>query len=233
MNTNMRLWEFEMKKFLLIWLSALILSASIVNASSVVKLSIADQQLLYPLPSGYCNITDDVTGIFLNEFLAPQTKKLGLPKPQLFIAPCGGDNSSGYPWLWVGLAKNNPIMSQNAANKFLAKLIDNEKALEAINKKVKASNKNTIETLAGWDSDLDFSKQKIVWADENSFLVGQHINGQVEGMKIEEVNLTSTTIVGEVIVFTYAYNLIDSQPTEKDMSAMLINNAIKLKRLNQ
>ena len=147
MNTNMILWEFEMKKFLLIWLSALILSASIVNASSVVKLSIADQQLLYPLPSGYCNITDDVTGIFLNEFLAPQTKKLGLPKPQLFIAPCGGDNSSGYPWLWVGLAKNNPIMSQNAANKFLAIpaldslwcIVKHEKILEVVgNKKIES-----------------------------------------------------------------------------------------------
>ena len=63
MNTNVKPWEFEMKKFLLIWLSALMLLASIVNASSVVKLSIADQQLLYPLPSGYCNITDDVNGI--------------------------------------------------------------------------------------------------------------------------------------------------------------------------
>ena len=222
-----------MKKILLVWLSALIISASNANASSVVKLTNAHQQILYPMPAKYCNITDDLRGTLLNQIVAPQTKKLGLPKPQLFMAPCDSDISSGYPWVWVGLMRNNPTMSQNSANKLLAKLIGNEEFLQEMNKTVQDSNKSMIETFAGWESDLDFSKQKIIWADENSFLVGQYVNGKVEDMVVEEVVFSSTTVVDELFVFTYAYILKDSLPTEKDMSALLINNAVTLKRLNQ
>ena len=84
----------------------------------------------------------------------------------------------------------------------------------------------------GVDATLENNEQKIIWADENSILVVGNMSGEVDGELIKEVYVTSTTALGELHVYTYLYNLEDVNPSLKQMSQLLINNAPRLKTLN-
>ena len=76
------------------------------------------------------------------------------------------------------------------------------------------------------------NEQKIIWADQDSILVVGNMSGQLDGKLIKEVYVTSTSALGELYVYTYLYNLEDVNPSLKQMSELLINNAPRLKALN-
>ena len=58
------------------------------------------------------------------------------------------------------------------------------------------------------------------------------MSGQVDGTEIKEVYASSTTVLGDLYVYTYLYNLEDANLSLKQMSELLINNAPRLKDLN-
>ena len=121
---------------------------------------------------------------------------------------------------------------QKTLNKMIAGLLNNEDMLDAINKNLTESNTKAMEEVFGVQSNFDTNKQQILWADENSILLIQNAIGKIEDIEITETILTSTSVIGNVFVYTYIYNLKNGQPSLKDLSTMLINNAPKIKRFN-
>ena len=203
-----------------------------VFAQNVERILFKGTELLYPLPKGYCNITEEMQGIMMTE-LIDQQKDPMLPVAQLIIAPCERSVSNpGYPWGWIGLMKDGSRINQETLNKMMVKLLANENLLEKLEKQVQKKSIEVLNKFFGVDATLENNEQKIIWADENSILVVGNMSGQVDGELIKEVYVTSTTALGELYVYTYLYNLEDVNPSLKQMSQLLINNAPRLKALN-
>ena len=203
-----------------------------VIAQNVERILFKGTELLYPLPKGYCNITEEMQGIMMKE-LIDQQKDPMLPVAQLIIAPCERSVSNpGYPWGWIGLMKDGSRINQETLNKMMVKLLANENLMEKLEKQVQKKSIEVLNEVFGVDATLENNEQKIIWADENSILVVGNMSGQVDGELIKEVYVTSTTALGELYVYTYLYNLEDVNPSLKQMSQLLINNAPRLKTLN-
>ena len=203
-----------------------------VFAQNVERILFKGTELLYPLPKGYCNITEEMQGIMMKE-LIDQQKDPMLPVAQLIIAPCERSVSNpGYPWGWIGLMKDGSRINQETLNKMMVKLLANENLMEKLEKQVQKKSIEVLNEVFGVDATLENNEQKIIWADENSILVVGNMSGQVDGELIKEVYVTSTTALGELYVYTYLYNLEDVNPSLKQMSQLLINNAPRLKALN-
>ena len=203
-----------------------------VFAQNVERILFKGTELLYPLPKGYCNITEEMQGIMMKE-LIDQQKDPMLPVAQLIIAPCERSVSNpGYPWGWIGLMKDGSRINQETLNKMMVKLLANENLMEKLEKQVQKKSIEVLNEVFGVDATLENNEQKIIWADENSILVVGNMSGQVDGELIKEVYVTSTTALGELYVYTYLYNLEDVNPSLKQMSQLLINNAPRLKTLN-
>ena len=203
-----------------------------VFAQNVERILFKGTELLYPLPKGYCNITEEMQGIMMKE-LIDQQKDPMLPVAQLIIAPCERSVSNpGYPWGWIGLMKDESRINQETLNKMMVKLLANENLMEKLEKQVQKKSIEVLNEVFGVDATLENNEQKIIWADENSILVVGNMSGEVDGELIKEVYVTSTTALGELYVYTYLYNLEDVNPSLKQMSQLLINNAPRLKTLN-
>ena len=66
-------------------------------AENVERILFSGSELLYPLPKGFCNITQDAQGIIVMELLGKQ-KDTMFPAPQLIIGPCQRYTANpGYP----------------------------------------------------------------------------------------------------------------------------------------
>ena len=201
-------------------------------AQNVERILFKGTELLYPLPKGFCNITEEMQGIMMKELIDKQRDPM-LPVAQLIIAPCERSVSNpGYPWGWIGLMKDGSRIKQETLNKMMVKLLANEDLIEKLEKQVQKKSAEVFNEVFGVDAKLENNEQKIIWADKDSILVVGNMSGQVDGELIKEVFVTSTSALGELYVYTYLYNLEDVYPSLKQMSELLINNAPRLKALN-
>ena len=128
--------------------------------------------------------------------------------------------------------KDGSRIKQETLNKMMFKLLANEDLMEKLEKQVHKKGKEVLNELFGIDAKLENNEQKIIWADQDSILVVGNMSGQLDGKLIKEVYVTSTSALGELYVYTYLYNLEDVNPSLKQMSELLINNAPRLKALN-
>ena len=222
----MKNWRFGIPFIFL----ALIHSFS-ARAETIEMISVSGSELRYPIPEGFCNITSDAHGIVLKEVLDQQQNPL-VPEAQIIIANCDNDSlTPGYPWGWIGVVKN-VAFAQKTVNKMIAQALQNEALLEKLTEKAQESNKEAIEDLLGSETTIEMGKQQIIWADDNSILLALRSIGQVNNVEIRELALTSTTVIDDLYINTYLYNLENEAPTTQEMSKILIENAAKLKQLN-
>ena len=114
----------------------------------------------------------------------------------------------------------------------MASFLKNDDMLEKLNNKVMESNREVVEDFLGVETTNSSSKQRILWADDNSMLLGQKFTSNLGGDIIEEVILTSVSVVNNLYVYTYIYNLKDASPSTAELSELLIDNASKLIDLN-
>lgn len=206
--------------------------SAFLHASDFVNLKLSGSEVLYPLPSGYCDVTEDLDGIVLKDFLDAQAMP-GIPQAQAILKLCsrGGDDT-GYPWAWVGVLKNEPMVSQKSFNRMVAGFLKEDDLLEKLNNKVLESNRQTVVDFWGLEAENSSSKQRILWADDKSMLLGQKFTTNLGGDVIEEVILTSASVVNNLYVYTYLYNLKDALPSTAELSELLLDNASKLIDLN-
>ena len=203
-----------------------------VFAENVERVLFAGSELLYPLPDGFCNITEDLQGIVLKEILDNQKNPM-LPVAQLIIGPCQPQNpNSGYPWGWVGLMKDGSTLTQETLNRMMAKLMANGDLLKKLERQTAKKSSEAVNELFGIELSMGANEQRIVWADKDSILILGKMSSQVEGNMIKEVYASSTTVIEDLYIYTYLYNLEGANPSVKQMSKLLIDNAPALKKLN-
>ncbi len=201
-------------------------------AENVERILFSGNELLYPLPKGFCNITQDLQGIIMMEFLGKQKGPM-FPTPQLIIGPCQQYTAnSTYPWGWIGLMKDSSKITQKTLNKMIAKMMKNEDVMDKLMESASKKSGEAFDELFDVEVTHDVNKQRIIWADEDSILVLSNISGQLEGNVIKEVNISSTTVIEDLYVYTFLYNLEGANPSGKQMSKLLIDNAPAIKRLN-
>jgi len=225
----------NMRRYILQFAFALIFSMKLtfVFAQSVESILFKGSELIYPLPKGFCNITDEIQGIMLKDFIDKQKNPM-LPIAQLIIAPCEQSTSNpGYPWGWVGIMKDGNGITQKTLNKMMANLLANETMIEKLEKHIQKKGAEVLNDDYGIDVKLENDKQKIIWADKDSILLIGNISAQLDGNVINEVYVTSTTVLGDLYAYTYLYNLEDSIPSLKQLSKLLITHAPRLKALNE
>ena len=200
-------------------------------AENVERILFSGSELLYPLPKGFCNITQDAQGIIMMEFLGKQKGPM-FPTPQLIIGPCQQYTANpGYPWGWIGLMKDGSKFTQKTFNKMMAKMMKNEDVMDELTESAIEKNSEAFDELFDVEVTQDV-KQRVIWADEDSILVLQNVTGQVEEKVFKEVIINSTTVIEDLYVYTYLYNLEGAVPSGKQMSKLLIDNAPAIKRLN-
>jgi len=201
-------------------------------AENIERILFSGSELLYPLPKGFCNITQDAQGIIMMEFLGKQKGPM-FPTPQLIIGPCQQYTANpGYPWGWIGLMKDGTKFTQKTVNKMMAKMMKNEDVMDKLMESASKKSSEVFDELFDVEVTQDVNKQRIIWADEDSILVLSNLSGQVEGKVIKEVNISSTTVIDDLYVYTFLYNLEGANPSGKQMSKLLIENAPAIKRLN-
>ena len=211
---------------------ALLIHPATVYADNVEKIQFAGSELLYPLPKGFCNITEDFQGIMMMEILHKQEDPMS-PTPQLIIGSCQQSKSNpGYPWGWIGLMKGSPTLTQETLNKIMAEMIKNEDLMDKLMENASKSNSDVFEEVFDVELTNESNEQRIIWADENSILVLSNISGQIDGNFFKEINISSTTVLEDLYVYTFLFNLEGANPSIKEMSKLLIDNAPVIKGLN-
>ena len=202
------------------------------SATSIERISISGDTILYPLPEGFCNITDEPQGILLKGLLEKQQQSLQVI-PKLIFALCNPISpTSGYPWGWIGVRKDATTLPQKMLNTVLAKLLKDEDMLKKIQEKVFDNSMKAFDEVYGITAKVDSMTNRIVWADDDSILLITAAETKAEGIAIKETIATSATVVGNAYVYTYLYALDGADPSAKDMTYILINNAPRLKMLN-
>lgn len=201
------------------------------RAETIEKISISGSELRYPIPEGFCNVTSDVQGIIMKEALDKQRNAL-VPEAQIIIANCDKDTvTPGYTWGWIGAVKN-VAFTQETVNKITAQVLQNEALLKKLTEQIQETSKEAIEELFGLETTIETNKQKIIWADDNSILLATRIISQINDVELRELALQSTTVIDDLYIHTYIYNLENETPTMQELSKILIENAANLKQLN-
>lgn len=155
-----------------------------------------------------------------------------VPEAQIIIANCDKDSiTPGYPWGWIGAVKN-VAFTQETVNKITAQVLQNEALLKKLTEQMLETGKEAIEDLFGLEATIETNKQNIIWADDNSILLATRIIAQVNDVEVRELAVQSTTVIEDLYIHTYIYNLETETPTMQELSKILVENAAKLKQLN-
>lgn len=190
-----------------IFIITLLMNPANIFAQSVERILFKGSELLYPLPKGFCNITEEIQGIMMKELIDKQKNSI-LPVAQLIIAPCERSISNpSYPWGWIGMMKDGSKVSQETLNRMMARILKNQDLIDKFERQVQKKGTEVINELFGVEAKLESNEQKIIWADKDSILVAGKMSGKLDGTEIKEVYVTSTTAIGDLYVYSYLYNL--------------------------
>ena len=114
----------------------------------------------------------------------------------------------------------------------IAKLIANGDLLKRLERQTVKKRGEVLNELFDIETSMGANEQRIVWADKDSILILGKMSSQLDGNLITEIYTSSTTVIEDLYIYTYLYNLEDANPSAKQMSKLLIDNAPALKRLN-
>lgn len=214
----------------------LILKSQFVLAEKVINTNHFNEKFYVSLPEKFCDVTTEYIGTFFKQILDKTRKKNPiLPVAKIISAPCDRtENFDGYPWGWFGINKAGKYFTnQKQYNAAIAKLLDNQDALDAISK---WGNKNSSKMFRDFGIKGKFDKlekPKILWADKDSVTYMLINSGSVNNVKIDEYVVMSSTYSNGFILTTYVYTLNNLKLSLKEIISSVINNSAKIRDLNQ
>ena len=185
----------------------LVLSSNCLS-EKIATIDFLGEEFYYPPPEGFCNVTSDMQGIVLKQFLDEgHLRDPSIPKPQIILRPC--DSTHTYPWGWVGLQKNMGIQ-QGTLNKFMAGYLKQNDFDELLDKGGEINSDVMEEIFEISSKSMVKKRPKIIWADGDSLMQMMVAETNLDGTKLVEEILTSTTVTDDFYVFTYIYNVVDT-----------------------
>mgnify|MGYP000509958485 FL=1 len=225
----------KLTSYLLLFLAIFFSYSS--QAYEISEASYKDDNLLLPIPDGYCDATDDLTGIFFMEYLLKGddiTKTAPIPK--VVFTRCGFENNLNeiYPWGYIGLQNNSsPSISQKTFNKQVAKILGNSKFMNKLNELMEDSIEKKWSEYGDDESEFNFGEYGVLWSGENALIFQVQNKLLNEGEIIIEEVVASATMLNKTSVYYYITELENGATTVLENASTLIDNSKRLKRINK
>jgi len=227
------------KKLLFLFLFSLLVTYS--QAGEVESYDYNNENLLLPIPNGFCNATDELVGIVILDYIGMQLSQIsnamsGNLEPAIVFTRCGFENNLDeiYPWGYIGLINNTkPQMTQKTFNKSLEMVLDSSKMMQKIEEIVGTAKKDALSEF-GLDLDSFGMDQPLLgWTDKNIAIVttrGQYID---EGELTTEIVVQGSSIVNKVLINYYINDEENGISTPIEKATLLIDNSKLLVRMNK
>ena len=208
------------------------------QADEVVPFQYNDDNLLLPIPDGFCNATEELVGIFAIDYLNKQISG-GLkdnPEPVIVFTRCGFENNleEMYPWGYIGLMKNfEPSITQKTYNKMLDTYLDSSEMMQELYELAEGA---TISTISEYGFDvnrIDYDEITLVWTDENVAVISTTIGFFLEGEQFIENIIGEGTTLNKTIVNYYITEIENGVTIPIQNASLLIDNSKRLVRMNK
>ena len=224
------------KNLLFLFLFSLLFTNS--QAGEVESYEYNNENLLLPIPNGFCNATDELIGIVILDYLNTQISNAMDEdlEPGIVFTRCGFENNLDeiYPWGYIGLINNTkPQMTQKTFNKSLEMLLDSSKMMQELEEKIGTAKKDAF---SEYGLDLDsfgIDQPMLGWTDKNIAIVttrGQYI---AEGELMTEIVVQGSSIANNVLINYYINDEENGISTPIENATLLIDNSKLLVRMNR
>ena len=206
------------------------------QAGEVASYDYNNENLLLPIPNGFCNATEDLVGIFTMDYMNKQLSEgFEAHSPVIVFTRCGfeDDIEEMYPWGYIALAENSkPRLTQETINKMLDTFLDSSEMMQKLQEINDNATKNAISEYGMEFVSFGTDETMLAWTDENVAIVITTASYFIEGEKFTEISVNATTAL-KVLV---NYNITDVKnglTTPIENSSLLIDNSKLLVRMNK
>ena len=207
------------------------------QAYEILEASFNDDDLLLPIPDGYCDATDDLAGIFAMDYILKTDAITKYdPIPKVVFTRCGFENNLDelYPWGYIGLQNNStPSISQTAFNEQMSQILTNSKFMDKFNEVSEDTiEKKWSEEYGDDESEVNYGEFRVLYSNENIVVLEMQNKLLTEGQIIIEEIIGSATMLSKTGVYYYIYELENGKTTILENTSTLIDNSKRLKRIN-
>jgi len=228
--------KFTSSKKLLFLLVLSLLPFVTSQAEEVEAYQYNGENLLLPIPNGFCNATEELSGIFIMDYMNSQISNgMDVPPAVIAFTRCGFENDLAelYPFGYITLIENSkPVSTQKSFNKMLGKLLDSSKMMQKIQE---TADDATQKTGSEYGIEIDgfgVDKSTLDWIDENVAIVTTRMEYVIDGETYNESSVQGSTALNKSIVNYYIWDQTPGLTTPKENTITLINNSKFLVRMN-
>jgi len=202
-----------------------------------VNISLKGTKFIYPLPVGWCDITQTESGINALSYLQAVNNQADVGiNVRLILKPCKRI-SSAYPWAYVALSELDKFSgsSQYVFNQTMKRFLNTgfpDEVLDSLSKSVSDNSKEMFDVEIKSDSSA-VNNSVILKSDDNSLSFYAEQTSKVGGEILHEFTLTSLTTVKGKSVNTYYFNDVTESYYNTNNVKLLIENAKNIAELNR
>ena len=229
--------KFTSSKKLLFLLVLSLLPFVTSQAEEVESYQYNGENLLLPIPNGFCNATEELSGIFIMDYMNSQISNgMDVPPAVIAFTRCGFENDLEelYPFGYISLIENSkPVSTQKSFNKMLGKLLDSSKMMQKIQE---TADDATQKTGSEYGIEIDgfgVDKSTLDWIDENVAIVTTRMEYAIDGETYNEFSVQGSTALNKSIVNYYIWDEEPGLTNPKENAFTLINNSKLLVRMNK
>lgn len=207
------------------------------QAYEILEASFNDDDLLLPIPDGYCDATDDLVGIFAMDYILKTDEITKYdPIPKVVFTRCGFENDldENYPWGYIGLQNiSTTSLTQAAFNEEMSQILADSKLMDKFNEVSEDMIEKKWSEEYGDDvSEYNFGEFRMLYSNENIVLLEMQNKILTQGQIFLENVIASATILSKTAVYYYIYELESGKTTILENASTLIDNSKRLKRIN-
>ena len=229
-----------MKKNLLFLLVFSLLLITNSQAVEVESYEYNNENLLLPIPNGFCNATDELIGIIMLDFLNMQISNIIDDSLRAEVAivftRCGFENNIDemYPWGYIGLINNTkPQLTQQTFNESLDMVLDSSKMMQKLEEIVGNAKKDAVSEFGLDLGSFGINQPMLGWTDKNIAIVTTTAQYALEGELFTEIVVQGSSVANKVLVNYYITDEENGISTPLENATLLIDNSKLLVRLNK
>ena len=137
------------------------------QAEEVESFQYKGDNLLLPIPNGFCNATEELSGIFILDYINSQISNgIDIPEAVIAFTRCGFENDLEklYPYGYINLMDNSkPRITQKSFNKMLEKVLDSSKMMKKLQETADEATQKTISEYGLEFEEIGIDKSILDW----------------------------------------------------------------------
>ena len=229
--------KFTSSKKLLFLLVLYLLPFVTSQAEEVESYKYNGENLLLPIPNGFCNATEELSGIFIMDYMNSQISNgMDVPPAVIAFTRCGFENNLAelYPFGYISLIENSkPVSTQKSFNKMLEKVLGSSKMMQKIQETADGATQKTGSEYGIEIDGFGVDKTTLDWIDENVAIVTTRMEYAINGETYNEFSVQGSTTLNKSIVNYYIWDEEPGLTNPKENAFTLINNSKLLVRMNK